>query len=89
MGSSVLAGLALVWVCLTLFGGWRWRQRTATMLSDLAAASRPLPRGRYVPVLLERGAAPGSALLPRSTETRAAMGVSHAGSFNMGTKTDN
>ncbi len=35
------AALAVLWLGLLALGNWRWQQRSAALLADLAARARP------------------------------------------------
>ncbi|TAG13003.1 MAG: hypothetical protein EAZ40_15125 [Rhodobacterales bacterium] len=87
-----LAALVAVWAVLALVGGWRWQQRTAALVADLAAARRPVA-GRHdlaslagLPPPVQRffraALTPGQPLV-------AGVTLSHAGTFNMGEGADN
>lgn len=92
-GLVAMAGLALVWSGLALYGNWRWQQRTAAILSDLAAARLPLASATYDPSLLD-GLPPPVQRFFRAALTPGQPLVSgvtlvHSGTFNMGEETDN
>jgi hypothetical protein len=91
-GLLALAGLVAVWAALSLYGGWRWQQRTAALVADLTATRAPLA-GRYDPTSLAGLPAPVQryfrAALTPGQPLVTGLGLSHAGTFNMGEAADN
>jgi hypothetical protein len=87
-----LAGVALVWGALALWGGWRWQARTSVLVADLVAARQPLSVTRYDPAALD-GLPPPVQRYFRATLTPGqpmvtGLSLAHEGTFNMGEEAD-
>ncbi|MGL5011717.1 MAG: DUF6920 family protein, partial [Paracoccaceae bacterium] len=84
----VLAGLFAVWAAVFAIGVWRWQGRTATLLSELAAAQVPQVPRLYDPAMTADLPPPvqryfRAALTPGQPMV-AGVTLTHDGTFNMG-----
>ncbi|MGL4235641.1 DUF6920 family protein [Tabrizicola sp.] len=92
-GLAGLVGLGVLWAALSVYGGWRWQQRTAGLVSDLAAARSPLRVSRYDPAVLVDLPPPVQrffkAALTPGQPLVTGVSLAHDGTFNMGEASDN